>query len=58
MKLTTRKDEDYITGCLLDYDYIKNNRMLIAVNLSRSKRLDAEPKAIQQQEFVRQLKTR
>ena len=32
--------------------------MLITVNLSRSKRLDAEPKAIQQEEFVRQLKTR
>ena len=24
-KLTIEKCEDYTTGCLLDYDYIKNN---------------------------------
>ena len=46
----------YVMGCFLDYDYIKNNHIIIAVNLSRSKGLDFEPKAIQQQEFVRQLK--
>ena len=26
--------EDYTTGCLLDYDYIKNHYRLIAVDLS------------------------
>ena len=27
--------EDYTTGCLLDYDYIKNHYRLLAVDLSR-----------------------
>ena len=58
MKLTTEKGEDYITGCLLDHDYIKNNYVLIAVDLSRQIRseLDADLKTIQQIEFVGQLK--
>ena len=55
-KLTTRQGEDYTTGCLLDYDYIKNHYILIAVDLIREKELDANPKAIQQIEFVGQLK--
>ena len=46
----------YTTGCLLDNDYIKNYYRLIAVDLSRKKELDADPKAIQQIEFVGQLK--
>ena len=43
-------------GCLLDCDYIKYHYRLIAVDSSRQKELDADPKAIQQIEFVRQLK--
>ena len=34
-KLTTGNVEDYTTGCLLDYEYIKNNYRLIAIDLSR-----------------------
>ena len=41
---------------MLDNDYIKNYYRLIAVDLSRKKELDADPKAIQQIEFVGQLK--
>ena len=52
----TRRAEDYTTECLLDYDYIKSHYKLIAVGLSRQKELDADPKAIQQIEFVGQLK--
>ena len=37
IKLTTGQGEDYTTGCLLEYDYIKNNYRLIAVDLSRQK---------------------
>ena len=55
-KLTTGEGEDYTTGCLLEYDYIKNNYRLIAVDLSRQKEIDTDPKAIQQIEFVGQLK--
>ena len=54
-KLTTRQGEDYTTGRLLDYDYVKNYYRLIPVDISRQKRLDADPKAIQQIEFVGQL---
>ena len=46
-KLITQQGEDYTTGCLLDYDYIKNHYRLI-----RQKELDADAKAIQQIEFV------
>ena len=55
-KLTTGQGEDYTAGCLLDYDYIKNNYRLIAIDLSRQKELDTDPKAIQQIEFLGQLK--
>ena len=41
---------------MLDYEYIKNRYKLIAIDLSRQKESDAGPKAIQQIEFVGQLK--
>ena len=55
-KITTGQGRDYTTGCLLDYDYIKSHYRLIIIDLSRRKELDADPKAIQQIEFVGQLK--
>ena len=55
-KLTTGQDQDYTTGCLLDYEYVKNNYRLIAIDFSRQKELDAVSKAIQQIEFFGQLK--
>ena len=39
------------TGCLLDYVYFKENYRLIAVDLSKQKALDADPRAIQQKVF-------
>ena len=45
--LSTGQGEDYTTVFLLDYDYINNDYRLIAVDLSRQKELDANPKAIQ-----------
>ena len=55
-KLTTGQGEDYTTGCLLDYHYIKNHFRIITIDLSRQKKLDHDPKAIQQIEFVGLLK--
>ena len=57
IKLTTGQDEDHTTRCLLDYENIKNHSRLLAVDLSRKNELvDADTKAIQHLEFVRQLK--
>ena len=50
--LTTGQSEEYATGILLDYEYIKNHYRLTAVVLRQQKELDADPKVIQQIEFV------
>ena len=39
----------------MNYDYIKNHRVIV-VDLSKQEELDADPKAIQQIEFIGQLK--
>ena len=39
------KGEDYTTGSLLDYDYFKKNYKLVAVDLSKQKELDVDPRA-------------
>ena len=54
-KLATGQGEDYTTGCLLDYDYIKNYYRATAVYLSKQKESDADRKAIHHIEFVGQL---
>ena len=51
------KGEDYTTGSLLDYDYFKTSYKLVAVDLSKQKELDADPRAIQQIEFKYMLET-
>ena len=47
-EVSTGYGDDYATGCLLDYAYFKDNCRLIAVDLSKQKALDADPRAIQQ----------
>ena len=42
---------------MLDYQYFKDHYQLIAVDISKQKELDADPRAIQQVEFNRMLKT-
>ena len=53
----TGKGEDYTTGSLLDFDYFKKHYKLVAVDLSKKKELDADPRAIQQIEFKYMLET-
>ena len=50
-KVMIGKGEDYTTGSLLDYDYFNKHYKLVAVDLSKQKELDADPRAIQQIEF-------
>ena len=56
-KTATGKRYDYTTGCLLDYQYFKYHYQLTAVDLSKQKELDADPRAIQQIEFYGKLET-
>ena len=50
-KVMIGKGEDYTTGSLLHYNYFKEHYKLVAVDLSKQKELDADPRAIQQIKF-------
>ena len=54
-KIATGQGDDYTTGCLLDYSYFMDTYKMIAVDLSKQKVLDANPKAIQQINFTANL---
>ena len=56
-KVMTGKGEDYTTGSLLDFNYFSKPYKLVAVDLSKQKELDADPRAIQQIEFKYMLGT-
>ena len=56
-KVMIGKGEDYTTGSLLDFDYFKKHYKLVAVDLSKQKELDADPRATQQIEFKYMLGT-
>ena len=47
-KVMIGKGEDYTTGSLLDFNYFDKHYKLVAVDLSKQKELDADPRAIQQ----------
>ena len=51
-KIATGQGDDYTSGCLLDYNYFKSYYKMIAINLSKQKALDADPKVIQQINFT------
>ena len=54
-KIATGRGDDYTTGCLLDYIYFNKYYKMIAVDLSKQKEVDADPKAIQQINFIANL---
>ena len=54
-KFATGKGDDYTTGFLLDYSYLKENYKMIAIDLSKQQVLDADPRAIQQINFTANL---
>ena len=56
-KVMIGKGEEYSTGFLLDFNYFDKHYKLVAVDLSKQKELDADPRAIQQIEFKYMLGT-
>ena len=54
-KITNGQEDDYTTGCLLDYTYFKDIYKMIAIDLSKQQALDIDPKAIQQINFTANL---
>ena len=51
-KIATGQGDDYATGCLLDYPYFKKYYKLIALDLSKQQKLDADSKTLQQTDFT------
>ena len=54
-KIATGKGDDCTTGCLLHYPYFKDYYKMIAVDLSKQRELDADPRKIQQINFTANL---
>ena len=54
-KIAAGQGDDHIIGCLLDYSYFADTYKMIAVDLSKQKALDADPRAIQQINFTANL---
>ena len=54
-KIATGQGDDYTTGCLLDYSYFKEIYKMIAIDVSKQKALDDDPRAIQQINFTKNL---
>ena len=46
-KISTGQDDDYTTGCSLDFSYFEKNDRLISVDLSKKKALDEDSRAIE-----------
>ena len=44
--IATGQGDDYTTGCLLDYLYFKELQKLIAIDLGKQQKLDADQKVI------------
>ena len=51
-KTITGQCDDYTTGCFIGYIYLKKHCTLIAINLIKKQKLDADPKAIQQINYI------
>ena len=54
-KITTGQGDDYTNACLLDYHFSRKNYKMISIDLSKQQALDADPKAIQQINFITNL---
>ena len=50
--ISTGHMDDYTTGCLLDYSYVKYPYKFIAIDLSKQQALDVNPRVIQEINFT------
>ena len=51
-KITTGQEDEYTTGCVLDYNFFNKHYKMIALDLSKQQELDVNPIAIQQSNFI------
>ena len=51
-KITTGQEDEYTTGCVLDYNFFNKHYKMIAIDLSKQQELDVNPIAIQQINFT------
>ena len=51
-KVAIGQADDYITGCLLNYNYFNKYYKMIAIYLSKQQALDIDPEAIEQINFT------
>ena len=51
-KSATIQEDDYITGCLLDYNYFEKYKMIAINNLNKQQALGTDPRVIQQINFT------
>ena len=54
-KIGNSQGYDFITGCLLNYAYFRDNYKMIPIDLSKQKALDADLRTIQQISFTKTL---
>ena len=54
-KVTAGQEYGYTTGFLLGYPYLKERCNLIAIDFSKQRALDGDPKAIQEIGFIANL---
>ena len=54
-KIAIGREDNYTTGCLLDYPYFRDTYEMIAADLSRQEALDPDPRKIQQINFTANL---
>ena len=54
-KIAASQGDDYTTASLLNYEYINDTYKMIVVDLSKQQALDADPRAIQQVNFIADL---
>ena len=52
MKIATGQGDNYMTDCLLDYNYFSKHYKMKLMDLSKKKPLDADPKVIKQMNFI------